>query len=306
VGTTFGNDLVFTTLAQAPTAVTLAASDLTSGGARLNATVNPRGVPASVHFVYGPTTAYGTATDDQILGAGSVAVAVSATLTGLAPGSTVHFRVVATSIGGESTGDDGSFMVSMPSPLLLAPADGTVNVPLAARLTWHPCAGAVSYHVQVSLNGGFDSLVVDIKGIRDSSLQIALKRELTLHYWRVHGEHDSASSLWSTPVGRFTTGRLESTQDVPTGMPDAFALEQNFPNPFNPSTTIRFALPHRAFVSLTVFNALGQKVGDLLNGEVEAGYHHVRFDATGFPSGMYFYRIQAGEFRQIRRLLLLR
>jgi hypothetical protein len=89
-------------------------------------------------------------------------------------------------------------------------------------------------------------------------------------------------------------------------IPDDYRLEQNYPNPFNPSTTIRFGLPRRSDVQLTVFNTLGQKVATLAQGEEDAGYHAVRFDASGFSSGVYFYRIQAGKFVQTRKLLLLR
>jgi hypothetical protein len=87
--------------------------------------------------------------------------------------------------------------------------------------------------------------------------------------------------------------------------PITFALEQNYPNPFNPTTTITYGLPHRSQVSLMVYNTLGQQVAQLVSGEQEAGYHEVRFDASGLSSGVYFYRLIAGEFVQTRKLLLL-
>jgi hypothetical protein len=98
------------------------------------------------------------------------------------------------------------------------------------------------------------------------------------------------------------------TVDVATHevAPTWFVLEQNFPNPFNPSTTIRYGLPNRSHVSLTVFNTLGQSVSTLVNGEQEAGYHEVRFDASGLSSGVYFYRIQAGSYVQTHKMLLVR
>jgi hypothetical protein len=94
-------------------------------------------------------------------------------------------------------------------------------------------------------------------------------------------------------------------QDL-AAMPSSFSLEQNYPNPFNPSTTIRFGLAGRARVTLSVFNMLGQRVATLVEGEREAGYHSVNFDASGLASGVYLYRLTAGEHVQARKLILLR
>ena len=85
-----------------------------------------------------------------------------------------------------------------------------------------------------------------------------------------------------------------------------FVLSQNFPNPFNPSTTIGYGLPRGADVTLVVYNALGQEVTRLVDTHQESGYHEVRFDGTNVASGVYFYRLRAGEFSQTRRLMLVR
>ncbi len=90
------------------------------------------------------------------------------------------------------------------------------------------------------------------------------------------------------------------------GPPVAFALDQNYPNPCNPSTTIRYALPNRSMVTLTVFNLLGEEVARLVAGEKEAGYHEVQFDGGNLESGIYFCRMQAGNFTQTRKLMVLR
>jgi hypothetical protein len=89
-------------------------------------------------------------------------------------------------------------------------------------------------------------------------------------------------------------------------LPTTFSLSPNYPNPFNPSTTIEYALPFPAHVKLNVFNSLGQIARDLVDGRMEAGYYRVRFDATGLSSGVYFYRMQAGTFVETRKLLLVR
>jgi hypothetical protein len=89
-------------------------------------------------------------------------------------------------------------------------------------------------------------------------------------------------------------------------IPGEFRLDQNYPNPFNPSTTIRYGVPQKSIVQLRVFNILGQQVAQLVNREEEAGSHEVRFDASGLSSGVYFYKIQAGEFTQTKRFTLLK
>jgi hypothetical protein len=88
--------------------------------------------------------------------------------------------------------------------------------------------------------------------------------------------------------------------------PDYYELQQNYPNPFNPSTTIRYGLPNRTHVLLTVYNTLGQLVAQLVDGEMERGYHEARFDGAGLSSGVYFYRMQAGSYEETRKFLLIR
>ena len=90
------------------------------------------------------------------------------------------------------------------------------------------------------------------------------------------------------------------------GLPKAFVLHQNYPNPFNPSTTIKYDLPEDSRVSLRLFNILGQEVATLVNEEQKAGFESIEWNASSFASGVYFYRIQAGEFVAGRKLLLLR
>jgi hypothetical protein len=88
--------------------------------------------------------------------------------------------------------------------------------------------------------------------------------------------------------------------------PTAFSLYQNYPNPFNPSTTIRYALSEDAHVTLRLYDILGREVATLVDRFVETGYHHVNLDATSLASGVYFYRIEAGTFTNVKKLLLLK
>lgn len=120
----------------------------------------------------------------------------------------------------------------------------------------------------------------------------------------VQSRFGSGPTLLSKPM----LWQIVSGTDVPgcDELPRVFALEQNYPNPFNPSTTIRYALPHKSDVHLIVFTVLGQQVVTLVRCEQEAGYHEVRFDGSNLPSGVYFYRMQAGGYLETKKLLVLR
>ena len=87
---------------------------------------------------------------------------------------------------------------------------------------------------------------------------------------------------------------------------NSFLLEQNFPNPFNPATTIGYGIDAKSEVKLAVLNAIGEEVALLVNEEKESGYHTVEFNAANLPSGVYFYRFQAGSFVETKKMLLLK
>ncbi|MFV1981508.1 MAG: T9SS type A sorting domain-containing protein, partial [Rhodothermia bacterium] len=96
-----------------------------------------------------------------------------------------------------------------------------------------------------------------------------------------------------------------ATEDV-GDLPSEYELSRNYPNPFNPSTTLSYALPERAQVRLTVFDALGRAVRELVRADQAAGRYSVSFDAQGLPSGMYFYRLEAGAFVDAGKMQLVR
>lgn len=89
-------------------------------------------------------------------------------------------------------------------------------------------------------------------------------------------------------------------------LPKSFVLKQNYPNPFNPSTTIEFGVPKTVNVRIEVYNIAGQRVKTLLNRKMQAGNHEVKFNAENLSSGMYYYRIEAGEYQDVKKMILLR
>ncbi len=110
-------------------------------------------------------------------------------------------------------------------------------------------------------------------------------------------------ALWSSEID-VLYNELTDVNEYST--PKLSELAQNYPNPFNPSTTIQFALPKTGLVSLKVYNILGEEVATLINGEMNAGYQSMVFDASKLASGLYFYRLQSGDFTDVKKMMLLK
>ncbi|MFC1724966.1 T9SS type A sorting domain-containing protein [candidate division KSB1 bacterium] len=90
------------------------------------------------------------------------------------------------------------------------------------------------------------------------------------------------------------------------GIPASFGIAQNYPNPFNPDTKISFQLPEAAKVTLKVYDVSGREVAELVNGNMNAGYHSITFNANELPSGVYIYKINAGKFTDTKRMILMK
>ena len=102
-------------------------------------------------------------------------------------------------------------------------------------------------------------------------------------------------------------GNFKYSQDVTVNsLPAKFELLQNYPNPFNPTTTIQYAIPKAGHVALKVYDEIGREVASLVDEKKEAGQYNVTFNASNFASGIYFYRITAGDFTEVKKLMLLK
>ncbi|MEW5800219.1 MAG: T9SS type A sorting domain-containing protein [Bacteroidota bacterium] len=132
-----------------------------------------------------------------------------------------------------------------------------------------------------------------------------------------HGLNPNDSSDGSQPtLGSYYTnlekylnalvGENVTSVITPTAAPESFLLTQNYPNPFNPVTTIGFTLPSTIYTTLKVFDMLGKEVDTVVDAEMNAGTHEVLFNGSRFASGVYFYKLQSGNFSAIRKLVLMK
>ena len=123
------------------------------------------------------------------------------------------------------------------------------------------------------------------------------------YYWQLRGWNNMGSTEW-TDTRQFTTGIITSN-DVDE-FPNSYALGANYPNPFNPITTITYSLPRAEYVRLDVFDVTGKHVQTLVDGVMRSGSHSVVFDGSQLSSGLYLYTLQTSEFRSTKRMTLVK
>jgi len=185
-------------------------------------------------------------------------------------------------------------------------------------IKWKSSRHAKDYEIRVSTSSSFTTYttVYAKTGGTGGTETITLtgnprtERYVRLHMTKVNSSYYGVNEFevcgFSSVAPLTKNNASDAAEATAAAIPDEMALQQNYPNPFNPSTTIRFDLPEAAQVTLKVLNLLGQEVATLVEGWQPAGTHAVVFNAANLPSGAYFYVMQAGEVRQVRRLTLMK
>ncbi len=242
----------------------------------------------------------GVAIDD------STVTDTSYAITGLDGHTTYYWRVRAANAAGTgSYSSVHSFTTGFPaSPVPVSPANLLLDVPLALTFSWNMSATASSYRFQLSIVADFSVLLLDSSNIADTTLDVTGLQLNRIYNWRVSATSGLGTSPWS-PAFRFRTVQVSDIAAEPE-LPSSYGLSQNFPNPFNPTTRIRFSVPNAGRVLITVFDLLGREETTLVDSEMPAGTYTVAWDASRAASGTYFYRMQSGGFVDTKRMLLLR
>ncbi len=191
-----------------------------------------------------------------------------------------------------------------PAPVLVSPSRDTAVALARVPLNWEVLLSASAYQVQVSPVPDVSVAMIDTLLTQGTILDVSGLASGVPVYWRVRAVNTAGPGAWSE-VRRFTTvgstGVAEERRE-----PGAYRLEQSYPNPFNPSTTIAFTLPAGVHATLRVYNALGMEVATLVDAALPAGTHEAVWNASHHASGVYVYQLQAGSFRAMRRMLLLK
>jgi uncharacterized lipoprotein YddW (UPF0748 family) len=227
-------------------------------------------------------------------------------VTGLDGQDTYYWRARATNAAGTGAFPEAySFATAFPTtPLLVEPLHASVDVDINPVVRWSLDVSATSYRVQLSRSRTIipETIVMDIPDVADTVFQFPDLEPGKIYYWRVAGINEYGMSHWSETWG-FRTA--EPVIVVEGGdIPERFVLHQNYPNPFNPTTTINFELPEAGIVSLRIYDMLGREVGIIINEHLTPGRYSFAFDAGDLSSGIYIYRLRAGEFVQSKRMIL--
>ena len=141
------------------------------------------------------------------------------------------------------------------------------------------------------INTGLSNLYISSLAVSNSTIYIGVARETNV-----------GSIVYKRPVSEVITNVEKDISTIPL----VYLLNQNCPNPFNPTTNISYSIPQSANVTLKVYDLLGREVVELVNGEKNPGRYEVRFDGSNLTSGVYFYRLTAGSFSQTKKLMLIK
>ncbi|HPG38149.1 MAG TPA: sugar-binding protein [bacterium] len=315
-GKSFGDDAIFTTTANLPFVFTSPATNITQSTAILNGYVNPNGVSAIVKFQYGVSESYGseiTAASSPVTG--TETTSVQASLNGLTPNTTFHYRVLATNSGGTTFGEDATF-ATIGNPAFVITSAATNVTDSSATLNGFVNANGISSTVtfQYGLTADYSSEIIaansPISGTNTTAVSAVLnglESNVTFHY-RV-----KANSTAGTSYGEDMTFTTSITTDLKpaTQLPQQYALMQNYPNPFNPVTNIIYKLPNLSKVKMTILNTQGSCVKILCEDYQYPGNYQVVWDGTDdagnkLSSGLYFLRMDAEGFTDMRKMMLIK
>lgn len=187
-------------------------------------------------------------------------------------------------------------------PLLYTPISGTQNVGINKPLKWFSQSGDIMYHVEVATDSLFSNIFKS-KDLITNNWTVTQLNDSTIYYWRVKSNNGGHWSADYSQVWNFSTLGYTSVKEL-SFIKKGFRLEQNHPNPANGQTGITFFTPEKEKIVITLYDPEGKEIALLVNDEKLPGEYQVMLDMNKFPSGIYFYRMQAEGVSCTRKLIL--
>jgi hypothetical protein len=191
-------------------------------------------------------------------------------------------------------------------PTLILPPNNAVNQLQNVTLLWDSNAYATTFRVQISMDSLFQGTLTFDSSVANTPLQIRpdfleLGKQ---YYWRVNATNLLGTSAWS--IIRNFTIRTIGIQQISTEIPSDYQLLNNYPNPFNPVTKIRFQIPRTSYVEIKIFDVTGKLVKVITEQSLKAGIYETAFDASSLSSGIYFVKMQSESYTGIKRIALIK
>jgi hypothetical protein len=177
------------------------------------------------------------------------------------------------------------------------------------------CGGMMNFDSNINYQLHYNDIQVQGYGIEENSIQVKYWSDQTNSWEQINNAVlDKTNNTINFPLSSASNfiiltadqSQVTEVKENTNTIVNNFTLEQNFPNPFNPSTKITFTLNNSSNVKLNIYNAVGQLITTLVNSNLEAGSHSVKFDATSLSSGTYFYQLEAKGISLVKRMVLLK
>lgn len=224
--------------------------------------------------------------------------------------TTYYWRVTAKNIAGTGPwSGTRNFTTTNPTPsapALVSPSNNSTGQPLTPLLNWDSVNYASTFRVRLSADSTFTTSLIDTSGLTVTQFSVpqGILQLNHKYYWRVTASNSCVTSPWSQTWNFMSV--VTGNGNAGIQLPDIFRLYQNFPNPFNPVTTIKFDLPKKETVRINIYDISGRLVDAPVNSEFKAGSYELKWNAQSYASGVYIYKIEAGEFSDIKRMILLK
>lgn len=288
-----------------PFVANAAADSISENYVKLSGQVNPRNSKTEVYFQLGTTTSYGTTSAIQTLTSGNSYVTLTTEFGNLQPSTKYNYRMVARNADTTIATENKTF-ITLGKPLqveLFFPANNSIIETDSILFVWqNALPQADIYKLEVDSDQNFSNPVID-STITDTSHILVQLENNTLYWWRVAAGN---SFGW----GEFSEARSFSLAVTnikdDTELPGEFALDQNYPNPFNPNTNISYRLANDSYVTLKVYDLLGEEVVSLVDEVQTKGNYTIGFNGNNLTGGVYFYQLRAGELLETKKMILLR
>jgi chitinase len=227
-------------------------------------------------------------------------------------GGTIIWKIGQDYVGGKADLLDitGKYMFTVPQnvpaiPQLSSPTNELAMDTMQVEFIWSPVDWTTSYSIQVAEDKSFVDLVINENNISLTEYKTNKLDNSETYYWRIKAANIAGSGEWSE-TWSFTTPAVTVVKDIYASVNEGIKLFENYPNPFNPSTKIRFDINEQSFVTLKVYNSLGQEVRELISNIMNSGSYEFNFNASGLPTGVYSYALIVGDYVSTKKMLFLK